>query len=104
LWAAGWAADIGDVRWVVAKEAADALVAGREAVGGAVGDCLGAAGEGAVGWVGPGRPAGIAPGGFPRPARRTRRACLHATGAPRVLPAGQLDAAGVQGVVMVLPR
>jgi len=38
--------------------------------------------------VGPGRPAGIAPGGFPRPARRTRRACLHATGAPRALPAG----------------
>src|SRR5512132_3162513 len=25
-------------------------------------------------WVGPGRPVGIAPGGFPRPARRTRRA------------------------------
>src|SRR5580704_10414973 len=24
-------------------------------------------------WVGPGRPARIAPGGFPRPARRTRR-------------------------------
>ena len=38
--------------------------------------------------VGPGRPAGIAPGGFPRSARRTRRACLHATGAPRALPAG----------------
>ena len=48
------------------------------------------------GWVGPGRPAGITPGGFPRPARRgTRRACLHATGAPRAVSAGrQLGAGG----------
>ena len=59
-----------------------------------------------AGWVGLGRPAGVAPGGFPRPARRTRRACLHATGAPRVLPAGHQPGAGagVQGVGMVLPR
>jgi hypothetical protein len=35
---------------------------------------------------------------------RTRRAALTAPGAPRVLPAGQLDAAGAQGVGMVLPR
>ena len=45
-------------------------------------------GAAAASWVGPGRPAGIAPGGFPRPARRTRRAALTAPGAPRVLPAG----------------
>jgi hypothetical protein len=62
------------------------------------------------GWVGPGRPAGIAPGGFPRPARRTRRANYSAPGAPRVLPAGhQLPVAaaaglGVHGVGMLLPR
>lgn len=41
------------------------------------------------GWVGPGRGTGLATSPFPRPARRTRRACLHATGAPRVLPAGR---------------
>ena len=67
---------------------------------------LGVAGEG---WVGPGRPAGIAPGGFPRPARRTRRANYSAPGAPRVLPAGQLPVVaaagfGVHGVGMLLPR
>ena len=39
-------------------------------------------------WVGPGRPAGIAPGGFPRPARQTRRATLTAPGSPRALAAG----------------
>jgi len=42
----------------------------------------------ADGRVGPGRPAGIAPGGFPRPARRTRRAPFRAPGSPRALPAG----------------
>jgi hypothetical protein len=62
-----------------------------------------------LGWVGPGRPAGIAPGGSPRPARRTRRACLHAPGAPRVVPVGQplLVAAaglGVHGVGILFPR
>jgi hypothetical protein len=61
-----------------------------------------------AGWVGPGRPVVIAHGGFPRPARRTRRARLRASGAPRVLPVGQLLVAaagfGVHGVVMVLPR
>ena len=62
-----------------------------------------------LGWVGPGRPAGIAPGGFPRPARRTRRANYSAPGAPRVLPAGQLPVVaaagfGVHGVGMLLPR
>ncbi|MFF8916011.1 transposase, partial [Streptomyces sp. NPDC015032] len=31
------------------------------------------------GWVGPGRGTGLATSPFPRPARRTRRACLHAT-------------------------
>jgi len=31
---------------------------------------------------------GIAPGGFPRPARRTRRAARTAPGSPRALPAG----------------
>ena len=59
-------------------------------------------------WVGPGRPARIAPGGFPRPARRTRRATLTAPGAPRVLPVGQPLAAavgsGVHGVGILLPR
>jgi hypothetical protein len=65
--------------------------------------------ERGAGWVGPGRPAGIAPGGFPRPARRTRRANYSAPGAPRVLPAGQLPVAavaglGVHGVGMLLPR
>jgi len=67
---------------------------------------LGVAGDG---WVGPGRPVGIAPGGFPRPARRTRRANYSAPGAPRVLPAGQLPVVaaagfGVHGVGMLLPR
>ena len=61
------------------------------------------------GWVGPGRPAEIAPGGFPRPARRTRRANYSAPGAPRVLSAGQLPVVaaagfGVHGVGMLLPR
>src|SRR5512133_1859556 len=45
-------------------------------------------------WVGPGRPVGIAPGGFPRPARRTRRATLAATGSPRVLPVGSAGGDG----------
>ena len=47
------------------------------------------------GWVRPGRPAGIAPGGFPRPARRTRRAALTAPGSPRDLPAGARWPCGV---------
>jgi hypothetical protein len=46
--------------------------------------------------------------GFPRPARRTRRATLTAPGAPRVLPVGQPLAAaagfGVHGVGILLPR
>src|SRR5215207_7699731 len=41
-----------------------------------------------VGWVGPGRGAVLRSRPFPRSARRTRRACLHATGAPRVFPDG----------------
>ena len=60
-----------------------------------------------LGLVGPGRPARIVPGGFPRPASRTRRATLTATGAPRVLPVGQpVVAAGsdVHGVGILLPR
>jgi hypothetical protein len=66
-------------------------------------------GQGGQSWVGPGRPAGITPGGFPRPARRTRRANYSAPGAPRVLPAGQLPVMaaagfGVHGVGMLLPR
>jgi hypothetical protein len=59
-------------------------------------------------WVGSGRGAGLAASPFPRPARRTRRAILTATGSPRVLPVGQpLVAAagfGVHGVGMLLPR
>ncbi|GAA0848746.1 hypothetical protein ACFQVD_12675 [Streptosporangium amethystogenes subsp. fukuiense] len=59
-------------------------------------------------WVGPGRPAVITPGGFPRPARRTRRACLRAPGAPHALPAGQppeaVAAVGAHGVAMLPPR
>jgi hypothetical protein len=39
-------------------------------------------------WVGSGRPARIAPGGFPRSSRRTRRAALTAPGAPCALTAG----------------
>ena len=62
----------------------------------------------AAGCVGPGRPVRIAPGGFPRPARRTRRATFTAPGAPRVLPVGQPLAAaagfGVHGVGILLPR
>ena len=66
-------------------------------------------GMGGDGWVGPGRPAEIAPGGFPRPARRTPRANYSAPGAPRVLSAGQLPVVaaagfGVHGVGMLLPR
>jgi hypothetical protein len=61
-----------------------------------------------ISWVGPGRGVGIAPGPFPRPTRRTRRACFHASGAPRVLPAGQplvaVTGFGVHGVGIVLPR
>jgi len=45
-------------------------------------------------WVGPGRGASLTAGPSPRPAHRTRRACLHAPGSPRVhvagLPAGSL--------------
>ena len=40
------------------------------------------------GEVGPGRPAGVSAGGFPRTASRTRRATLAATGAPQVLSCG----------------
>ena len=43
-------------------------------------------GEG--GWVGPGRLAGVAPGRFPWPALRTRRAIFTAPGSPRALAAG----------------
>ena len=39
------------------------------------------------GRIGPGRPAGIAPGGFPRPLRQTGLASLPASGFPRALPA-----------------
>src|SRR5215207_9371895 len=60
------------------------------------------------GWVGPQRPARIAPGGFLRPARRTRRAAFNAPGSPRVLAAGQpavpTVGVGVHGDAMVLPR
>lgn len=61
------------------------------------------------GWVGPGRGSGLAASPFPRPARRTRRACLHATGAPRALAGGQplvlaTAGRGVHGVGMLLPR
>ena len=57
------------------------------------------------GWVGHGRGVRVAPGPFPVPARRTGRACLHASGSPRVLPVAQpLAAAGVQGVGMFAPR
>lgn len=50
-------------------------------------------------WLGrTGRSAVIAHGEFPRPARRTRRACLHAPGAPCALPVGQpLTTAGSVG-------
>jgi len=40
-----------------------------------------------VSWVGPQRPVGVAPDGFLRPARRTRRAPVSAPGSPRVLTA-----------------
>jgi hypothetical protein len=43
--------------------------------------------EGGVG-VGPGRPARLSPGGFPRPALRTGRATLPASGSPRGHAAG----------------
>jgi len=57
------------------------------------------------GWVGHGRGVRVAPGPFPVPARRTGRACLHASGSPRVLPVAQpLLAVGVQGVGMFAPR
>jgi hypothetical protein len=36
--------------------------------------------------VGPGRPASLSTGGFPRPALRTGRATLTASGSPRVMP------------------
>ena len=39
---------------------------------------------GSTGEVGPGRPAGVSTGGFPRAASRTRRARFRATGAPQV--------------------
>ena len=57
------------------------------------------------GGVGHGRGVRVAPGPFPVPARRTGRACLHASGSPRVLPVAQpLLAVGVQGVGMFAPR
>jgi hypothetical protein len=63
-----------------------------------------APGEVGVG-VGPGRPACLAAGGFPRPALRTGRAALTASGSPRV-PVGYAAAVGTlaQGVGMVCPR
>lgn len=62
-----------------------------------------------LGWVGPGRGAGLAASPFPRPARRTRRACLYATGASRALAGGRppvlaTAGRGVHGVGMLLPR
>lgn len=86
-----------------------AVVEGRVQDGGPAGAVRLDLAQRGFGWVGPGRPAGIAPGGFPRPARRTRRACLHAPGAPRVLPVGQPPVVatagfGVHGVGMLLPR
>lgn len=62
-----------------------------------------------LGWVRPGRGTGLATSPFPRPARRTRHACLHATGAPRALAGGQSPVLatagrGVHGVGMLLPR
>src|SRR5271166_7073356 len=82
-------------RWVVAvaRLRAPSQAAGPEAGAGAM-----AGGPAAGSWVGPGRPARIAPGGFPRPARRTRRATLTAPGAPRVLPAGVSWLPGPAGV------
>jgi hypothetical protein len=41
-----------------------------------------------VGWVGHGRGVRVAPGPFPVPARRTRRADFSAPGSPRVFPVG----------------
>src|SRR5579859_2711401 len=70
----------------------DQFQGGGAAVAGALpGGCDGQEGRGEQadgGRVGPGRPAGIAPGGFPRSARQTRRACYHAPGFPCVLAAG----------------
>src|ERR1019366_2751569 len=58
--------------------------------------------------VGPGRGAGLATSPFPRPARRTRRAPLSATGSPRVVPPVQprvaVAGSGVHGVGILLPR
>src|ERR1022692_1328907 len=42
----------------------------------------------------PGRGAGIAPGPFPRTARRARRAPLNSTGSPRFLPSGVVEDPG----------
>ena len=62
------------------------------------------------GRVGTGRGAGLTTSPFPRPARRTRRARLHAPGAPcvGVIAVGQATFRpaefGVHGVGMVLPR
>ena len=46
------------------------------------------------GWVGPRRPVSVAAGGFPRTARRTRRAPFNAPGSPRVVIVGQPSRGG----------
>jgi integrase len=48
--------------------------AGGPHQGGVRGATVGPKTSTCAGWVGPGRPARVTPGGFPRPARRTRRA------------------------------
>src|ERR1039458_3911005 len=56
--------------------------------------------------VGPGRPASLSTGGFPRPALRTGRATLTASGSPRVhaAGAGDPDSMLVHGVGIRVPR
>ena len=87
--AVGLAGGLGCWWWPVAAE--DGLAVGACGAGGSVGQEFEFPAhpvDADVSWVGPGRPAGIAPGGFSRPARRTRRAILTAPGSPRVFPAG----------------
>lgn len=55
--------------------------------------------------VGPGRPADVSVGGFPRAASRTRRARLHATGVPQVPVVSWFSHAVLgQGEGIFLPR
>jgi hypothetical protein len=57
--------------------------------------------EGDVGvGVGPGRPTSLSAGGFPRPALRTGRAALTASGSPQA----HASASVAHGVGMRLPR